>query len=139
MVALDELLTQADIVTLHIPSTPETRDLINRRTLAMMKQGSVLINTARGGLIDEEALRESLVSGQLAGAGLDVLKVEPPPVDHPLLTLDNVIVTPHLAAFDTQAREDMATAAAQNIIDLLAGNWPEGSIVNPDVRAAFQR
>jgi D-3-phosphoglycerate dehydrogenase len=137
LVDLETLLKTSDFVTLHAPSTPETRDLINRRTLALMKPGSVLINTARGGLVDEAALHEALASGHLAGAGLDVLKLEPPPADHPLLALDNVIVTPHLAAFDTQAREDMATAAAQNIIDLLAGQWPAGSIVNPDVRAAF--
>jgi phosphoglycerate dehydrogenase-like enzyme len=139
LVDLETLLAQADFVTLHAPSTPETRDLINRRTLGLMKQGSVLINTARGGLINEVDLYDALQSGHLAGAGLDVLKVEPPPADHPLLSLDNVIVTPHLAAFDTRAREDMATAAAQNITDLLAGRWPESSVVNRDVRAAFAR
>jgi D-3-phosphoglycerate dehydrogenase len=139
LVDLETLLKESDFVTLHAPSTAETRDLINRRTLARMKPGSVLINTARGGLVDEAALHEAIASGHLAGAGLDVLKLEPPPADHPLLALDNVIITPHLAAFDTQAREDMATAAAQNIIDLLAGKWPVGSIVNPDVRAAFER
>lgn len=139
LVDLETLLAQADFVTLHAPSTPETCDLINRRTLALMKPGSVLINTARGGLINEVDLYDALQSGHLAGAGLDVLKIEPPPADHPLLSLDNVIVTPHLAAFDTRAREDMATGAAQNIIDLLAGRWPESSVVNREVRAAFAR
>jgi D-3-phosphoglycerate dehydrogenase / 2-oxoglutarate reductase len=139
LVELDEILAQSDFITLHAPSTPETRDLINRQSLARMKPGSVLINTARGGLVNEADLYDALKSGHLAGAGLDVLKVEPPAADHPLLSLDNVIVTPHLAAFDTQAREDMATGAAQNIIDLLAGRWPEGSVVNPEVRGAFER
>jgi D-3-phosphoglycerate dehydrogenase len=139
LVDFETLLKESDFVTLHAPSTPETRDLINRRTLGLMKPGSVLINTARGGLIDEVDLYDALKSGHLAGAGLDVLKVEPPPADHPLLTLDNVIVTPHLAAFDTRAREDMAVGAARNIIDLLAGAWPASSIVNQDVQAAFQR
>ena len=139
LVDFETLLAQSDFVTLHAPSTPETRDLINARTLALMKPGSVLINTARGGLVNEEDLYQALHSGHLAGAALDVLKVEPPPADHPLLALPNVIVTSHLAAFDTRAREDMATAAAQNIIDLLAGRWPEGCVVNAEVRPEFER
>jgi phosphoglycerate dehydrogenase-like enzyme len=113
--------------------TDETRQLINRRTLALMKPGSVLINTARGGLVNEADLAEALQSGHLAGAGLDVLSVEPPPPGHPLLELENVIVSPHVAAFDEQARRDMALAAAQNIVEVLAGRWPRESMVNPEL------
>ncbi|MEX0675806.1 MAG: phosphoglycerate dehydrogenase [Pirellulales bacterium] len=139
LVDLDTLLAQSDFVTLHTPMTPQTRELINRDTLAKMKRGSVLVNTARGGLVNEADLLAALVSGHLAGAGFDVLTVEPPAADDPLLKLDNVIVTPHVAAFDKRALEDMAVAAAQNILDLLDGRWPAASIVNPEVQSAFRR
>jgi D-3-phosphoglycerate dehydrogenase / 2-oxoglutarate reductase len=138
LVDLDTLLASSDFVTLHTPMTPETRELINRRTLAQMKQGSVLINTSRGAMINEADLVEALRSGHLAGAGLDVLATEPPPPGHPLLALDNVIVSHHVSALDSQAVEDMSLAAAHNLVDLLAGKWPAGSIVNPDVRSAWQ-
>jgi phosphoglycerate dehydrogenase-like enzyme len=98
-----------------------------------MKTGSVLINTARGGLVHEADLVAALQSGHLAGAGLDVLCVEPPPADHPLLALDTVIVSPHVAAFDEQARQDMALAAAQCIVEVLAGRWPRESMINPQL------
>lgn len=138
LVDLDALLAHSDFVTLHAPLTPETRELINRDTLARMKPGSVLVNTARGGLVNEGDLLAALKSGHLAGAGLDVLVVEPPPTEHPLLALENVIVSPHVAALDTRAIEDMAVGAAQNIVDLLAGKWPAASIVNPDVKPTFR-
>lgn len=138
LVELDTLLEQADFVTLHTPMSVATEGLINRQSLARMKPGSVLINTARGGLVNEADLLEALKSGHLAGAGLDVLAIEPPPPDHPLLALDNVIVSPHVAALDAQAVEDMATAAARNIVDLLAGKWPHASLINADVKSAWQ-
>jgi D-3-phosphoglycerate dehydrogenase len=139
IVDLDSLLAQSDIVTLHTPLTRDTRELINQRTIAKMKRGAILVNTARGGLVNEVDLGEALQSGQLAGAGLDVLSAEPPAPDHPLLKLDNVIVTPHVAAFDRRAIEDMAVSAAQNILDLLDGKWPAASLINPEVQARFCR
>lgn len=135
---LDTLLSRSDFITLHAPMSPETDGLINRRTLARMKRGSILINTARGGLVNEPDLIEALRSGQLAGAGLDVLVVEPPPADHPLLAMDNVIISPHIAAMDFQAVEDMSVEASKNIVDILAGNWPTAALLNPDVRAAWK-
>ncbi len=138
LVDLDMLLARSDFVTLHTPMAPETKELINTRTLSRMKRGSILINTARGGLVNETDLLEALTSGHLFGAGLDVLDVEPPPADHPLLALDNVIVSPHLSALDSQAIADMATGAAHNILDTFAGKWPTAGLVNPEVKAAWK-
>jgi phosphoglycerate dehydrogenase-like enzyme len=95
--SLDDLLEASDVVSLHLPLTPETQDLIDRAALARMQPGAVLINTARGGLVEEEALVEALTSGHLRAAGLDVLAEEPPAPDHPLLSLENVVLTPHVA------------------------------------------
>ncbi len=128
LVELDALLAQSDFVTLHAPMTPQTRDLINAGTLKRMKRGSVLVNTARGGLVNEQDLLEALTSGHLAGAGLDVLATEPPPPDHPLLALENVVFSPHVAALDAQAVADMAAGAVQNILEILAGNWPRAGL-----------
>jgi D-3-phosphoglycerate dehydrogenase len=139
IVTLDDLLAQADIVTLHLPMGIRTSCIICGKSLARMKPGSLLVNTARGGLVNESDLLAALESGHLAGAALDVLTIEPPAVDHPLLRLPNVIVTPHVAAFDAQALSDMAMAAAQNILEVLSGGWPAGSIVNPEVRQAWRK
>lgn len=100
-VELDTLLRESDYVSLHCPLTPQTRHLISRRELALMKQGALLINTSRGAVVDEEALYEALSTHHLGGAALDVLSEEPPPAGHPLLTLENVILSPHLAAFSS--------------------------------------
>ncbi len=124
IVDLDTLLAQSDFVTLHTPMNDGTRAVINRQSLARMKPGSILINTARGGLVDEAALHEALQTGHLAGAGLDVLCEEPPPADHPLLSLPNVLVTPHVASLDAQAVEDMGRSAAESVLSVLAGHWP---------------
>jgi glyoxylate reductase/D-3-phosphoglycerate dehydrogenase len=94
---LDELLATADIVTLHVPLMPETRNLIDARSLKLMKKEAVIVNTSRGGLIDEHALAEALENGTIAGAGIDVFSQEPPPADHPLFKLKNALLTPHMA------------------------------------------
>ncbi len=138
LVDLDALLARSDFVSLHAPLSAETHELINHRTLARMKRGSILINTARGGLVNENDLVAALRSGHLAGAGLDVLAVEPPAPNHPLLAMENVVVSPHVAALDVQAVEDMAIAAAQNILDLFANQWPAASVVNPDLKGTWK-
>lgn len=138
LVSLDDLLQTADIVSLHMPCTPETTKLINARSLARMKPGSVLINTARGGLIDEQALADSLASGHLMAAGLDVFQTEPLPLDSPLLKLDNVLLCPHMGGLDDQSLRDMATMAAQCVVDLYQGRWPEGCVVNEHLRPGWK-
>jgi D-3-phosphoglycerate dehydrogenase len=116
---LDQLLPRCDFVTVHTPLTEETRDLIGARELGLMKPGSRILNCARGGIINEAALAEALRSGHLAGAALDVFGEEPPPADHPLVQLSNVVMTPHLGASTTEAQESVAREAAQLLIDFL--------------------
>ena len=137
LVSLDDLLTRSDIVTLHLPSTAESRQLINKTSLAKMKPTALLVNTARGSLVNEPDLYEALSTGKLGGAGLDVLDEEPPKPDNPLLTLPNVVATAHTAGIDSLAVADMARVAATAITRLLAGDWPEGWVVNPEVKDAF--
>jgi D-3-phosphoglycerate dehydrogenase len=116
---LDHVLPHCDFLTVHTPLTPETRDLIGARELALMKPGSRILNCARGGIINEESLVEALRSGHLAGAALDVFVEEPPAADHPLLKMPNVVVTPHLGASTVEAQESVAREAAQLMIDFL--------------------
>jgi glycerate dehydrogenase len=112
---LDELFACSDVLTLHCPLTPETAQLVNRRRLASMRRSAVLLNTGRGGLVDEQALRSALDQGVIAGAGLDVLSVEPPPATHPLLDAPNCLVTPHLAWASTEARRRLIDVSAANV------------------------
>ena len=128
IVAIDALLAESDIVSLHAPLMPETRQFIRAETIARMKPGAVLINTARGGLVDDHALADALQSGRLSAAGLDVFEHEPP-VGSPLLTAPNVVLSPHLAGIDRQAMDDSATMAAQTIVDIFAGRVPTDRIV----------
>jgi D-3-phosphoglycerate dehydrogenase len=137
LVSFEEVLQRGDYVTLHMPMMPETHQIINARTLALMKPTAFLINTARGGVVNEADLYDALKSGRLAGAGLDVFEHEPP-VGCPLLTLDNVVLTAHTAGVDLQSRDDMARAAATAIVRLLGGEWPDGWVVNPEVRERWQ-
>ena len=135
---LPTLFAQSDYVSLHAPMNDSTTGLVNRTTLGLMKRGGFLVNTARGGLVVEADLHEALESGQLAGAALDVFQQEPTPVTNPLLKLPNLITSPHLAGGDYQSNEDMGTESAQNIITLSLGRWPEGAVVNAQLRESFR-
>jgi D-3-phosphoglycerate dehydrogenase len=131
LTTLDEVLSGSDFVSLHIPLTPATRDLIDSRALARMKKGSYLINTARGGLVDEAALAAALRSGHLAAAAVDTFTAEPP-VDSPLLDLPNVVLTPHIGAYTTEAVASMSLMTARSVVAWLDSKTPPG-LVNPEV------
>lgn len=118
---LPDLLREADIVSLHVPLTSATSNLLDRHRLAMMRPGSILINTARGGLVERSALYESLKSGHLGAAGLDVFSTEPVPADEPLLQLDNVVVAPHVAWLTTETLERSLKVAVENCRRLAEG------------------
>ena len=118
---LDDLLETSDIVSLHLPLTPETEGLIDRAALARMKPGAVLVNTARGGLVEEAALVEALTNGGLLAAGLDVLAQEPPSSDHQLLSLDNVVLTPHVAWLTQETLSRSLDVSLENIRRLRDG------------------
>jgi D-3-phosphoglycerate dehydrogenase len=135
-VDLPTLLSQADFVSLHVPLTKETRHLIGRAELALMKPSAFLVNTARGGLIDEEALYEALVGDKLAGAALDVFEQEPLPANYPLAQLDNVLCSPHVAGQTAEALIKMSVGAADNILRVLRGEIPpfvvnRGALAHP--------
>jgi phosphoglycerate dehydrogenase-like enzyme len=117
----DDLLATSDIVSLHIPLVPETAGWLGRAAIARMKPGAVLINTARGGLVDEPALVEALRSGHLSGAGLDVFAAEPVPAGHPLLSIETVVATPHVAWLTRQTLERSLAVATENCRRLAAG------------------
>jgi phosphoglycerate dehydrogenase-like enzyme len=137
-VSFMELLSRSDYLSLHLPLTDQSRNLINKQTLTRMKPSAFLINTARGGLICEADLIEALQSGRLAGAGLDVFEEEPPTKPNPVCQFENVVVTPHAAGVDLQSRDDMAVSAARTIVALSRGEWPGEAIVNPDIRNHFR-
>jgi len=120
-VSLDELLAQSDYVSLHTPLTPETRHLMGAEQFKRMKKTAYLINTARGGVVDQVALREALEAGEIAGAGLDVTEPEPLPKDDPLLTAPNLLVVPHVGSATFRTRSRMADMAVDNLLAALAG------------------
>lgn len=126
---LDELLAVGDFVSLHCVLTPQTRGLIGRRELQLMKPSALLIDVSRGDIIDEAALLDALAAGQIAGAGLDVFSGEPLPADHPLLQRDDVVLAPHLAWYTREAAARQSGQAADAVLDLLAGRRPR-SVVN---------
>jgi D-3-phosphoglycerate dehydrogenase len=122
LVSQDELFARADAITLHVPKTKDTTKLLDRKAFAKMQRGVLIVNAARGGIIDEAALLEALESGQVGGAALDVFEQEPPPKDHPLLAHERVICTPHLGASTEQAQVNVSIAIAEQVRDyLLAG------------------
>lgn len=132
---LDAALPEADFVTLHCPKTAETVRLFDAVRLARMKPRACLINTARGGIVDEAALYDALVAGRLAGAGLDVFDSEPPPARNPLFTLPNVITAPHLAGVTREALDRMGLQTARNILSIFDGEPIRDNVVNPEAIA----
>jgi glyoxylate reductase len=137
--ALDSLLANSDVVSLHVNLTPETHHLISSRELNLMKPTGWILNTARGPVIDQSALVQALRSKQIAGAVLDVLEVEPPAADDPILSLDNAILLPHIGSATVETRAAMLDLAVQNLKAVLSGQTPP-SCVNPEaLERAFQR
>jgi D-3-phosphoglycerate dehydrogenase len=130
---LDAALPRADFVTLHCPKTPETTGMFNAARLARMKPSAYLVNTARGGIVVEAALHDALVSGKLAGAGLDVFEQEPPPLGHKLFDLPNVIIAPHVAGVTREALERMGEQTARNMLSVLDGDPIRQNVINQDV------
>jgi D-3-phosphoglycerate dehydrogenase len=131
---LGDLLKVSDFVSINCPLTAQTRDLIGEKGLRMMKETAFILNTSRGGIIDEEALHRALTEGRIAGAALDVFVEEPPPPDHPLLKLDHMVVTPHIGGVTEEAMSRMAIMAAEDILRVLAGDRPQ-HVVNPEIYA----
>ena len=130
--SLDDLLAAADYVTVHTPLNEETRGLIGAAALGRMKESAYLINCARGPIVDEPALYAALRDGSIAGAGLDVMESAAPPADHPMFSLDNLIVTPHVAFLSQQSVLELEVRTARATVDVLQGRMPE-FLVNPDV------
>jgi len=130
---LDVALPRADFVTIHCPKNPETIGLFNAARFARMKRGAFIVNTARGGIIDEKALHGALTSGHLAGAGLDVFDMEPTPVNNTLLRLDTVITSPHMAGVTTESVAGMARVTAENILSVLDGKPNRDNVINQEV------
>ena len=135
-VTMDQLLQRSDFVSLHCPRDKDTMNMMDSRAFAKMKKGAIFITTARGGIHNEAALLEALQSGHLDGAGLDVWDKEPPPLDHPLLKLRNVVATYHTAGVTHEARRNMALFAAEQIVGILKGGHPP-RLINPEAWPAY--
>jgi len=130
--SLEEIAGRADFLSCHVPLTPETRGMVSRDLLKLMKPGAFLINIARGPVVDIDALADALASGQIRGAGIDVFPQEPPDISHPLFSLDNVIVTPHAGGVAEDACENCLSHGVRAVVDYMAGRLPS-DIANPEV------
>jgi glyoxylate reductase len=130
---LNEVLKESDFISLHVPLTPETHHMIGEKQFKMMKPTAYIVNTSRGPVIDEKALYKALKDGWINGAALDVHEEEPTNPDNPLLTLDNIVVTPHIASGSIETRTKMAIIAAKNLASVLKGQEPP-NLVNPEVK-----
>jgi D-3-phosphoglycerate dehydrogenase len=129
---LDDLLQQADYLTVHAPLTPETRHMLDERAFGLMKEHAVVVNTARGSIIDQKALVAALQSGRIGGAGIDVLETEPPEPDNPLLNMEQVIVTPHISWYSEESFNRDMEQGMDEVIRVLKGQRPR-YIVNPEI------
>ena len=129
---LEEIMTQSDLITIHCPATDETRGMIGARELAMMKPTAHILNLARGGIIEEQALFEALRDGRIAGAAVDAMAQEPPSTDHPLFTLSNVLLTPHIGGGTTEASTRGEWGAAQEVVRVLEGGRPKNPVISWD-------
>src|SRR5690606_28544535 len=128
----DGLLKQADVVSLHVPLSDETKNLFGRETIARMKPGAILINAARGGIVDEDAVAEALDEGHLDGAALDVFGADPPDPSHPLFQSDRVVVAPHAASSTMEADERLREIVSRQVVELLEGR-PPSCLINREV------
>ena len=137
--SLEEVMKESDFVSINLSLTPQTRGLIKEKHLRLMKKTAYLINTARGAVIDQKALTKVLTEKAIAGAGLDVFEKEPVPLDDPLLSLDNVILTPHIASLTKEARISMALCNARNIIAVLKGEIPPPNVVPEQRGLVFKK
>ena len=138
LVSLEDILRDSHILSLHAPCTEHTANLIRRETLSQMKNDAVLINTGRGGLVNESDLFEAMSGGHLMGAALDVFQQEPTPASNKLLTLPNVIAAPHTAGLDHQSEIDMPRLAFECVAKLFLGQWPEGCVINSELRPTWR-
>lgn len=129
----DTVLRESDFISVHCPLNDSTRHLIGEKEFKKMEKKPLLINTSRGPILDEQALIQALKAGLVSGAGLDVLEKEPPEPDHPLLTMENVILSPHVGFYSEESISELKRRTAQNVLDVLTGKWP-GSVVNREVK-----
>lgn len=133
--SLEEILERSDFISLHNPLTPETTNLMSTEQFKLMKNSAILINTTRGPVVDQDALYEALVAGEIAGAALDVTVPEPIPADHPLLTLDNCLIMPHVASATHETRMKMAMMCVENVLAGINGDWPPYCVNQSDIAA----
>lgn len=136
--SLEQVWAEADVVSLHAPCNAETEKLINSETLKKMKSTSILLNTSRGGLVDEVALAEALHQGAIWAAGLDVFQQEPLPLDSPLFGCPNLLMASHMGGLDHDSSRLAGTLSAQCIVDIMHGNWPDACLVNPEVKSRWK-